>query len=175
MTDDPFRPGQLDELDRLAALPIDDADLQALDVLRGIYEADDPVPPTLLDRVTFAITLDDLEAEVARLQRESVPELQARSEDVLKAQTVTFTSETLTTMVTITPIPNGGVRLDGWASPGAFLGVELRIGEETRHVTADEDGRFVFEHVEHGLAQLVLRQNEMTEGDHPVITPAIEI
>ena len=173
MTDDQTRPGPLEALE---SAPIDDADGRALATLRRIYEAGDPVPPSLLDRVKFAITLDDLEAEVARLQREAVPELHAaRSEDVLKAQTVTFTSETLTTMVTITPLPTNGVRIDGWASPGAFLDVELRIGDETRHVVADEDGRFVFEQVAHGLAQLVLRQNGGGEGDHAVITPAIEI
>jgi hypothetical protein len=175
MTDD-TNPGQIDELDRLAALPIDDADLRALDVLRGIYEVGDPVPPSLLDRVKFAITLDDLEAEVARLQREAVPEFaEARSEDVLKAQTVTFTSETLTTMVTITPMPSGRVRLDGWASPGGGLDVELRVGETTHHTVADEDGRFVFEDVARGLAQFVLRPRGDGEPENRVITPAIEL
>jgi hypothetical protein len=173
MTDDQTRPGPLEALE---TGPIDEADIHALATLRRIYEVGDPVPPTLLDRVKFAITLDDLEAEVARLQREAIPELDAaRSEDVLKAQTITFTSETLTTMVTITPLSTGGVRIDGWASPGALLDVELRIGDATQHVVADEDGRFVFEHVDHGLAQFVLRQNESAVGDHLVITPAIEI
>ncbi|MEO8830641.1 carboxypeptidase regulatory-like domain-containing protein [Lapillicoccus sp.] len=173
MTDREHDQSRLDELELGV---VDDVDGRALATLRRIYEVGDPVPPSLLDRVKFAITLDDLEAEVAMLQRESLPELAgARSDDLLRARTVTFTSDTLTTMVTITPLENDGVRLDGWAAPGAFLNVELRIGEQTRHVTADEDGRFVFEHVDHGLAQLVLRQNEAREGDHPVITPAIEI
>ncbi len=176
MTDDANRPGQLDELDRLAAMPIDDADGHALDVLREVYEVGDPVPPSLLDRVKFAITLDDLEAEVARLQREAVPELaEARSEDLLKAQTVTFTSEALTTMVTITPLANGRVRLDGWASPGGGLDVELRVGDTTHHTVADEDGRFVFEDVGRGLAQFVLRPRGDGEPENRVITPAIEL
>lgn len=170
MTDDQTR------LDELENTPIDEGDLRALATLRAVYEVGDPVPPSLLDRIKFAITLDDLEAEVARLQRESVPELAgARADDVLKAQTVTFTSDTLTTMVTITPLMGSGVRIDGWATPGAFLEVELRIGDATMRVTADADGRFVFGQVPHGLAQLVLRQNEGEAGDHPVITPAIEI
>ena len=100
MTDDQTRPGSLEALE---SGPIDEADGRALATLRRIYEVGDPVPPTLLDRVKFAITLDDLEAEVARLQREAVPEFDAaRSEDVLKAQTVTFTTDTLTTMVRTT-------------------------------------------------------------------------
>ena len=176
MTDDPTRPGQLDELERLAGQPIDAADLHALDVLREVYATGDPVPPSLLDRVKFAITLDDLEAEVARLQREAVDELApARSEDLLKAQTVTFTSDALTTMVTITPLPGGRTRIDGWASPGAGLDVELRVGDITHHTVADEDGRFVFEEVGRGLAQFVLRPRGEGEGENAVITPAIEL
>ncbi|HEU4332048.1 MAG TPA: carboxypeptidase regulatory-like domain-containing protein [Lapillicoccus sp.] len=162
-------------LEALEAMPIDAEDGRALATLRRIYEVGDPVPPSLLERVKFAITLDDLEAEVARLQREAVTDLAAaRSEDVLKAQTVTFTSETLTTMVTITPHASGGVRIDGWASPGAGLGVELRVGDTTLHATADEDGRFVFEEVANGLAQFVLRPSG-EGGGNPVVTPAIEL
>lgn len=167
MTDDQSR-----RIEELETTPIDELDGHALATLRRIYETGDPVPGSLLDRVKFAITLDDLEAEVAQLQRESAQDLSAaRSDSLMRARTVTFTSETLTTMVTITPLASGDVRLDGWASPGAFLRIELRLGDSTLHVTADEDGRFVFEEINHGLAQLVLRQT----GEHPVITPAIEI
>ena len=176
MTDDTNRPGPVDELDRLAGMPVDDADAHVLGLLRGIYETGDPVPPSLLDRVKFAITLDDLEAEVARLQREAEPEFAtARSEDVLKAQTITFTSETLSTMVTITPLSMGRVRLDGWASPGGGLDVELRVGETVHHTVADEDGRFVFEDVSRGLAQFVLRPRADSGAENRVITPAIEL
>ena len=165
-------PSRLEELE---SSDIDAADIAALSMLRDIYALGDPVPPGLVERVKFAITLDDLEAEVARLQREAVPELVARSSEDVMAKTVTFTSDSLTTMVTITPLPEGGVRLDGWAAPGAYLDVELRLGDSVRHVVADEDGRFVFEQVNHGLAQLVLRQTGGEGGEHPVITPAIEI
>lgn len=174
MTDDTNRPGHVEELDRLAAMPIDETDGHVLRVLRGIYDVGDPVPPSLLDRVKFAITLDDLQAEVARLQREAVPEM-ARSEDLLKAQTVTFTSDTLSTMVTITPLSAGRVRLDGWASPGSGLDVELRVGDTVHHTIADEDGRFVFEDVGRGLAQFVLRPQAAGEAENRVITPAIEL
>ncbi len=162
-------------LEQLERDPIDERDLVALDTLRAIYEAGDPVPPGLVARVKFGITLDDLEAEVARLHRDSVPELVARSEDVLKARTVTFTSDTVTTMVTITSTGPDTIRLDGWAAPGAHLDVELRIGSTVQHVVADEDGRFVFENVARGLAQLVLRPSEENGGGHPVVTPAIEL
>ncbi len=163
---------RLDELEQESP---DDLDRRTLDLLRDIYTAGDPVPPGLVERVKFAITLDDLEAEVARLQRDAQPLLLARSEEALKARTVTFTSDTLTTMVTISEVSPDRVRLDGWAAPGANVSVELRVGQARHHVVADEDGRFVFDAVEHGLAQLVLRPSEEGGGSHPVITPAIEL
>lgn len=163
------------DLARLEAEPIDDQDLATLGLLRELYELGDPVPDSLVERVKFAITLDDLEAEVARLQRESVPELVSRTDEVLRARSVTFTSETLTTMVTLTPTDSGLVRIDGWVTPGAGVDVELRVGDATHHVIADEDGRFVFEGVARGLAQLVMRQTGDDGARHPVITPAIEL
>jgi hypothetical protein len=162
-------------LDKLEGAPLDEQDVQALATLRRIYELGDPVPPSLLDRIKFAITLDNLEAEVAQLQRDSVPELAgARSEDLLRARTITFTSDTITTMVTITPLATGAVRLDGWAAPGASLEVEMRAGDSIRRTTADEDGRFVFDEVPRGFAQFVLRE-QGSEAQVPVITPAIEL
>lgn len=174
MTADPSR--RLEELERA---PLDGRDFAVLDTLRAVYESGDPVPPGLVDRVKFAITLDDLEAEVARLQHDSLSDFAARSEGLLKARTVTFTSDSVTTMVTITPSTTSlgvdVVRLDGWAAPGAHLEVELRVGSAVHRVVADEDGRFVFEEVTPGLAQLVLRPSGEDEGGHPVITPAIEL
>jgi hypothetical protein len=169
MSDDQAR------LEEFEGALIDENDLRALATLRRTYEVGDPVPPSLLERVKFAITLDNLEAEVAQLQRDSVQELAgSRSEDLLRAHTVTFTSETITTMVTITPLATGAVRLDGWAAPGAHLNVEMRIGESTRSTTADTDGRFVFDEVPRGLAQFVLREHGAAAAI-PVITPAIEL
>ncbi len=41
--------------------------------------------------------------------------------------------------------------------PGRGVDVELRIGDGRSRTTADDDGRFVFEDVPHGLARFVLR------------------
>ena len=173
MTDDQTRPGQLEALE---SAPIDDADGHALATLRRIYEVGDPVPPSLLDRVKFAITLDDLEAEVARLQREAVPEL-ARgavggppqgADGHLHERDADDDGDDHAAGDERRPHGRLGV-------PRGGLDVELRVGDKTHHTVADEDGRFVFEQVAHGLAQFVLRQNGGGEGDHAVITPAIEI
>jgi hypothetical protein len=161
------------DLDALAAGAIDDADLRALARVAQLYERLDPPPPGLVERVTFGITLDALHAEIAEIQR-SGDLVGVRSENTTDAQTVTFTSATLTLMVTISALAADRVRIDGWAAPGGGVRIELRSADGTSSQTADADGRFVFADAPRGFAQFVVRQ----PGDNPapaVITPSIEL
>ncbi len=163
------------EVQALAAGAIDATDEQLLRELGALYAEADPVPVGLVQRLQFGITLDALHAEVAQLQR--VELVGARSDDAAgatAAQTITFTSPSLTTMVTISPSGPDRVRIDGWVAPGGGVGVELRVVGDRLHTVADADGRFVFDDVPRGLAQFVLRAP--VEGVHPpVITPSLEL
>jgi hypothetical protein len=159
--------------DELAAAAIDDTDVAVLRQAAQIFEKLDPVPAGLVDRINFGLTLDALHAEIAELQR-SADLVGVRAETNSDVQTVTFTSATLTTMITVTPTSGDRVRVDGWIAPGAGVSVELRSRTESRHTVADDDGRFVFEDVSRGLAQFVLRVPDEA-ADRPVVTPAIEI
>jgi hypothetical protein len=157
----------------LAAGRIDAEDVRVLAAMADGYTAIDPVPAGLVERIKFGITLDALHAEVAELQR--CGDLTgARSGGASDAQTVTFTSASLTTMVTITPISADRARLDGWVAPGGEASIEVRTADGSRRTTADADGRFVFEDVPRGLVQFVLRPTSGT-AQNAVITPSIEI
>jgi len=159
-------------LDELASSEIDEFDVAVLQDMARMYDALDPVPATLVDRINFGLTLDALHAEVAELQRSAdLAGVRSAAEGI---QSVTFTSSSLSTMVTITPMVGDRVRIDGWISPGSDVVVELRTVDDTRETTADEDGRFVFEDVPRGHAQFVLRPPS-AEGGGPVVTPSIEI
>jgi hypothetical protein len=157
----------------LAAGQIDAEDLRALDRVAALFDTVDPVPAGLIDRIQFGITLDGLHAEIAELQR-SDGLVGVRSSEATEAQTVTFTSASLTTMVTITPQSADRVRIDGWVAPGGGVSVELHIVDHSLRTVADADGRFVFEDVPRGLAQFVLRPPSATP-QKPVVTPSIEI
>lgn len=164
------RPDQT--IDALAAGEIDALDLDTLGRMRGLYEVLDPVPAGLVDRISFGITLDALHAEIAQLQRTDAL-VGVRGDETTAAETITFTSAHLTTMITITVLSPEQVRLDGWIAPGAGVAVELRLSGQSLHTGCDDDGRFVFAEVPRGLAQLVLRSPEA--GTAPVITPSVEL
>jgi len=163
------------DLDRLAGQLLDDEDTRLLTELARLYELVDPMPPDLIERIGFTLTFADLEMELARLVAESRVPVGARGEE--RARTVTFSSDSLTVMVTITPATQKQCRLDGWIAPGAAIRVELRTDRGSHDVVADVDGRFEFAAVPCGLVQLVFHPTPDSEVQlrSPVVTPAVQV
>jgi hypothetical protein len=136
--------------------PLDSADQEVIDRLAAIHARLDPPPPDLDLRVQFAIALNDLDAEVARLSEDVLIGSGARGTE--RTRTITFDAASRTIMITITDQADDLVRLDGWLAPAAALRVELRFPAPgpSQFVVSDEAGRFVFDAVPHGLAQLIV-------------------
>jgi hypothetical protein len=158
----------------LAGRPLDPSDFALLNSLRAYYDEHDPVPDGLVERIQFELTLDALHAELATLMQMDMAGAGVRSAAPEAVRTITFTSESLTTMVTLTPQPDGTVRVDGWATPGAGIRVELLLADGPSETYADDDGRFVFEDVPSGLAKFVMyvpRGEEIST----VLSPTIEL
>lgn len=152
---------------------VDTVDLAVLNAIRAFYDETDPVPDGLVDRIEFELTLDALHTEVAELMM-----LQStagvRSASTESVRTVTFTSQSLTTMITITPEREGRVRVDGWLAPPQSIAVEVLLASGSVATTSDEDGRFVLEDVPAGLAKFAL--TIVTGGDEQtVLSPTIEL
>ena len=160
------------------------ADEVLLDDIRDLFEALDPVPPHLLDRIRLALALRDLEAELARLvsPAEDVA-LAARGAE--QTRIVTFDSDSLTIMIRVDTNPDGTARVDGWLAPPHPRPVEMKLTDSSITVTADELGRFVFHTVPRGTAQLIVRPQQMdvasmrSDGELGamtlVITPALTL
>jgi hypothetical protein len=152
--------------------PLDDVDIALLQQLRTTLEAADPMPPDLDERVQLALTVQALHAEIAELQRMPAELAGVRSHDYTRVDTVTFTSESMSAVVTISRVDNHTVRIDGWLD-GDLTEVELRERQRTSTAPIDADGRFAFAAVERGLVQFVFR---FTEGrTNAVITPSMEV
>jgi hypothetical protein len=154
--------------------------------LRDFFEATDPVPPTLAERVCFVLALEEHEEE---LLLSLDPELAgARSED--RVRTVTFSSPRLSVMVTIGDDDGGRARIDGWIDApdgGGRLRVELRrpaspepdglAASPVAEGVADEDGRFSFDAVPRGFVQFAFHapSGEPARLPRSVVTPAIQV
>lgn len=152
--------------------PLDDVDAALLHELRAALQIADPMPPDLDERVQLALTVQALHAEIAELERLPTELAGVRSRDYERVDTVTFTSSSLSAVVTITRVDNESVRIDGWVD-GDPAEVELRERGRTSSVMIDAEGRFAFARAERGLVQLVFRFADAATS--PVITPSMEI
>lgn len=160
--------------DQLAAEELDPSDFALLNSIRSSYDEHDPAPEGLVERIQFEITLDALHTEVATLTQLDMAASGTRSTATEAVRTITFSSESLTTMVTLTPLDDGTVRVDGWAAPGAGIRVDVLLHDGPRSTYADEDGRFVFEGVPCGLAKFALHVPHDAQF-FTVLSPTIEL
>ncbi|MFJ8962832.1 hypothetical protein ACIRG5_25920 [Lentzea sp. NPDC102401] len=142
--------------------PLDSGDEVVLGGVREMWNEVDPMPADLVTLVTFAFELAE-PVEFLRLAARDAPAA-ARGE---QTRLITFTGSTITVLVDITVNSDDSVRVDGWITPPTRVPVELRTPVAARSTTSDEGGRFVFDGVPHGVAQLFVRS-----GDG-VATPSI--
>lgn len=175
--------------EQLADEPLDETDLQILDGLAELWTALDPVPEDLTLEIRFQLGVRTLRAEVAELQRATGTVAPASAErellgagafrdDPVHTDTLTFSCDRLSSMVTVTPdgMHGGPVRIDGWVTvPECLIEVEVLTNDRTRAATrqlirADADGRFTVDDVVRGPAQLLFH--------HPqgaVLTPYFDL
>ncbi len=154
---------------------MDDMDVRNLQEVRAVWSRLDPVPVGMTERIKFALTMQGLEAEIAELIK---PELaltrsdRAGTDELARAESVTFTSSTLNVMVTIAVVNDTTARVDGWVTtPGAEI--RLHVGGLDSTETADDSGRFAFAEVARGAARLVVMPTG--ENQHPVVTPTFDL
>jgi hypothetical protein len=158
--------------------PLDDTDLSLLDDIRAAFEAADPMPSDLPERIRFSLALRDLEYEVARLAGQEDEQYDQRlvaARGAEQSRTVTFDSESLTIMIRIDANLDGTARVDGWLAPPQRREIEMTTSAGALSVTSDAQGRFAFAEVPRGAAQLLARP-PLEAGDPPgrvVVTPAL--
>lgn len=151
--------------------PMDETDAAILRELREIVGRLDPCPAGLADRVKFALTVKALHAEVAELI--STPQLVLRgaAEEEAEASTVTFSTDTLSIMVSTAVRPDGTVGLDGWLTCGS-ADVEIQVdGGVPVATAADADGRFAVDGLPRGSVRITVRR----PGGRPVVTAPFTI
>jgi hypothetical protein len=146
---------------------------RTLDSIREMYQAIDPMPPDLPERIRFALALRHLEVEVARVAAADDSAVRVRGTE--RSRTVTFDSDSLTIMIRIDANPDGTARIDGWLAPAQCREIEMKTGAESLNGASDEHGRFVFTRVPRGTAQLLVHpaRHENGEEGRLVVTPPL--
>jgi hypothetical protein len=167
----------MDDERTLAEQPLDAVDAATLSEIRDLYAGGDPVPDDLVERVKFSLALDEVFDEVARMTRMPLDELAVRGESQTRTETLTFSADRLTAMVTVTRTSAGKLRLDGWLAPPTPHRVGLRLQDAGElEVIADEGGRFSFESLDQGFGQLSFRPLDADAGDgSTVVTPLFQL
>jgi hypothetical protein len=153
--------------------PLDDFDLGLLGDIRELYQAVDPMPADLPERIRFFLSLRDLEIEMARFVDEEMSAAGVRGAE--QSRTITFDSESLTVMIRVDANKDGTVRVDGWLAPPQRREIEMKTVVDPLRVSSDDQGRFAFARVPRGTAQLIVRPAEQQQsGAGPsVVTPAL--
>jgi hypothetical protein len=147
---------------------MDDIDLDILDALGRVLDEADPVPPHLVGDIDFTLSLAAMNAELAALTTEAAA---VRATGPETAESVTFTSSTMTFMVVIGR-DDGQIRLDAWVSGGGIT-IEMIQGSDRSSAVSDVNGRVSWFPVAPGLVRFLIQP--ITAGGRPVITPAIEL
>lgn len=160
-------------LDVLARARLDALDGRILAHLAVVVDGLDPMPAGLVERVTFAVALDEVYAEVAEIQREDrMAGSGVRSGDAgADTATMTFSSTRTSMTITVSPSGHGSVRIDGWLTGAEDAVIALRIPGETRREAA-QSGRFWFHDVPRGQVQILV---ETPDGQTGMITPAVDL
>lgn len=161
----------------LADQPLDTTDAVMLGEVARLYAEVDPVPDGLTDRLSFALALDELYAEVAEMSRVPMDLAGIRGDmAAVRTETLTFTAESLTAMITVTHVGPDRVRVDGWVAPAQGLPVRLRMQQGRLETLANAAGRFSFDDLPDGFVQLSF--HPATGGDgggSAVVTPSFEL
>lgn len=155
---------------------LDNADRQLLSGIAELWDTVDPVPADLALEIRFRLSVRALHADVAELQREADQIGAFRDDTPVRTDTLTFSCDELSTMVTVIAVGEERVRLDGWVTVPECA-IELRVLTKDRqgsaavhHLRADADGRWTVDGIAAGPAQLVFRH-----GDRTVVTPYFDL
>ena len=152
----------------------DATDSSIIAAVGELYARVDPPPAGLEDRLKMALTVHALHADVAELT--AVPLAAATRAETAgeRVDTVTFTSGSISLMVSLSDLTDATATVDGWVTRGGAR-VELQVGNELHEATADAHGRFVLRQVPRGRAHFVVWPNPELPDDRPVVTPTIDL
>ncbi len=120
--------------------------------LREMWEAADPVPDDLVDRMVAAVAVEDLSREYEELTL-----VESSALDVVRSEadtaTLQFSDGRTSVLLHVAATDDGTCRVDGWVDAEA-LAIRLSQGDREWSAAAGEHGRFEFGAVPAGISRL---------------------
>lgn len=155
-------------------MPTEDfaADAALFARLRSVWEAVDPVPVDLVDRMVAAVAVEDLSREYEQLTLVAGEMVAVRSDtDTLTLQ---FSDGTTSVLLHVTATEDDDRRVDGWVDASA-LAVKLLQGDREWSGELGEHGRFAFDGVTPGVSRIRMVVRDANDEMREFQTPQFEV
>jgi hypothetical protein len=140
--------------------------------MRAMWQAVDPMPADLVDRMVATVAVEDLSREYALLTLVSGELAAVRGETA--TATLQFSDGVTSVLVHVSATEDGSRRVDGWVDAAALA---IRLSQDEREWTADpgQHGRFAFESVPPGVCRLRLVVRDADGEMRDFQTPQFEV
>jgi hypothetical protein len=149
------------------------ADAALFGRLREVWQAVDPVPADLIDRMVAAVAVEDLSREYALLTLvEGSASAAVRGET--DTATLQFSDGDTSVLIHVTATEDGSRRVDGWVDAAA-LAIRLVQGNQDWPAEVGEHGRFAFDSIPAGVSQLRIVVRGADGDVHDFRTPRFEV
>ncbi len=148
----------------------------SLSDLAQVWEAHDPAPDDLVEKVLVAIETEDLDAEYEMLHLlERTRELSgARSNGA--ALTIAFSGGSFSLLLRVSELGMKHCRVDGWVTPAQSMRVTVSQQDLTQEAEVDPRGRFEIPRLPTGLTRFFLRSSDSEDtGEGMFATPTVEL
>jgi hypothetical protein len=147
-----------------------------LDDVARMWQARDPMPAGLIDKVLVAIETENLDAEYELLHLVERSRELAGARGVSDAVTIAFSGGAFSLLLRVSALGDAACRVDGWVSPPQPMRVTVTQQSNTIQALADALGRFEIPRLPTGLTRFWLLSDESAEeSDRTFATPTFEL
>lgn len=144
--------------------------------LAALWQAVDPVPPTLVDTVLVAVETENLDAEYELLHLVERSRDLAGARSAGEAVTISFSTGAFSLLLRVSEAGGGQRRVDGWVSPPQSMQVTATQQQRSVSAVADALGRFEISRLPSGLTRFWLVSDSGSESaDQSFATPTFEL
>jgi len=110
--------------------------------LATMWDARDPVPDGLVERVLVAMATEDLDAEYELLHLVERSHELAGARGSTDAVTISFAGDSFSLLLRVSGTDTDVRRVDGWVTPAQEMRVSVKQGGRTFEADVDAGGRF---------------------------------